>query len=244
MAQAATRTATKQQRPTLISTKVKKGLTLRELENSTDKSIYIVNTSPKELRGEILFDVPKRNGQGADLVKIAKTWIPQDLCEQLPRDQILESANFRGTLNKGLIKLVAPEYAEEVLAGEDAQQEVSRIRNQRNAANAILNSSTMTGNRKKDEDDEKQTPTQLRRKANLAQAEEDNETRQVATAGAQKFDTYLESLGNKGNETDILNELRSEGGFTKKELKKILIKFEDYKKICKWANSCLASLDA
>ena len=218
---------------------VPKNITIRELEKMTESSIFVVNSSPRTHRGDILFQVSRPNGDGADIVRIHKTWIPQDLADQIPRAQLMASANFRQTVSKGLIELIHPDYAEGILKTQDAKEEAARIRNMISAANAILNSASVT-------DNDDRTPTQRRREINQQnEADEmaDEQARQEA-AGVQDskivaFDSFLNTLEGK-TETEVINALRNEGGFNRNEMKKILARFgDDYPRVKKWAEKNL-----
>ena len=70
--------------------------------------------------------VLRRNGVGSDPLRIPKTFIPIDLTLQVPRTQIMESADFRRTVGGGLVKIVTPEYAELILNTEEGRAEQER----------------------------------------------------------------------------------------------------------------------
>ena len=226
-------------KPTVIPN-VPKNITIRELEKMKDSSVFVVNASPRTHRGDILFQVSRPNGDGADIVRVHKTWIPQDLADQIPREQLMASANFRQTVSKGLIELIHPDYAEGVLKSEDAKEELGRLRNMMSAANAILNSASVT-------DHDERTPTQRRRdinQTNEANEKAEEEARAEEVSGVQDskivaFDSFLNTLEGK-QETEVINALRNEGGFSRAEIKKILARFgDDYPRVKKWAEKLL-----
>lgn len=219
---------------------VPKTITLRELEGmKSTSSIFVENTSPRTHRGDVLFQVSKPNGGVDDIVRVHKTWIPQDLTEQVPRKQLIDSANFRRTVNNGLVTLLHPDYAEGVLQTDDAKEESTRLRNLMNAASAILNSAAVT---EKDE----RTPTQKRREGNQAKVDQEEEEKRereelsgVANSKAAAFEAFLNSLEGK-TETAVVNALRGEGAFTRAEVKLIRTKFEDaYPRVKSWCDRML-----
>jgi hypothetical protein len=231
-----TTTVTKQ---AVVSSKVKQEITIRELEESTAGSVFAVNNSPRSHRGDILFSTPKMHGNGIDAVRVVKTWIPQDLTEQVTKQQLLNSSEFRKTVSKGLIRLINPEYADVVLASDDARAEQQRIANARSASQNIMRAANLTSS--KDEKDNL-TPTQKRRQANLAAADEDNADRAPNMDSSESpFDVMINSLTTK-SETEVLNALRNEGELTRKELKKVAAVFEHFPRVQKFCEKKLGSL--
>jgi len=223
----------------VVSSSVKKVLSMRELENLPGHAVFVVNTSPRNLRGDIIFSAPKLSGNSADVVRIVKTWIPQDLSEQVPRAQLMASSEFRKTVRNGLCQLIHPVYAERVLETEDAIAEQTKINNLRNAARAMARAEETTGD---DEGDTRRTPTKDRRTRNQAHAAANPKTEMTDSQGEDPFNVFLTSLENK-KETDILNALRNEGQFTKKELKKARKAFIDHTRVVRWIDKKIESLD-
>lgn len=207
---------------------MKKELSIQELEAQGEKgSVYVINTSPRGSRGDVLFSAPKKNGNGSDVVRITKTWIPQDLTDQVTKAQLLESSEFRKTVRKGLIKLVTADYAELILTQSDAQEEAQRIANLRSAAQQILRSTPVTDT---DEEEEPKSPVAKRRKENIAKQEQEA---QGITIGDSAFDVFLTSLQGK-SETEMMNALKNEGSFTRKELKKIQAVYGEVPRVSKF----------
>ena len=56
--------------------------------------------------------------------------------------------------------------------------------------------------------------------------------------GKSQFEILLESLQGK-KQSEVLNALRNEGDFTKKELRLIKFKFEEHSKVVNWAEKRL-----
>jgi hypothetical protein len=220
----------------------KKEITLRELENLETSAVYVINSSPRSHRGEIIFSVPRPNGVGEDVIRVPKTWIPVDLSDQVEKKNLMQSSRFRLNVSKKLLTLIHPDVAERVLEGEDATAEKERLDNLRSAATALMRSAPTTGrNNDDDDDDEPQTPTQRRRKAMLKQQEDSNAQDPVVKGGdvvTSAFDVLLQSLEGKRQDA-VLNALRSEGSLSRKELKKVISKFGDMDKVTKWAEKKL-----
>ncbi len=231
-------------RPSVAVPNENENLSVADLERNQDPSVFVINESPRTHRGDILFEVPRLHGGGADIVRIHKTRIPQDLSEQVPKEQLLQSANFRKTVKRGgLARIVSRSFAESILNTEDAKVESQRIANLESAARVILQSSSVT-------EQDTETATQKRREANLQrQAEEraSDSTRgeDSNTAEDTGFQIFLTSLERHEAEVDILNALRNEAAFTRKELKLIRAKFGDkFEGVEDWVTSMLAKAAA
>lgn len=106
-------------------------LTISQAELDGGHSLWVVNTSTQsnaETFGDVLFNVPRRNGQGDPArVKVEMTWLPQDLNMQVPKDQILQSVEFRQAIQKQVLAIVSDEYAQSVLATSAAREERRRL---------------------------------------------------------------------------------------------------------------------
>ncbi len=216
----------------------KKEITVRELEMMDDNSVYVINIAPRAARGEILFSVPRPNGVGEDMVKIPKTWIPVDLTDQVEKKNLLASSRFRTNLNKKLLMLVHPDYARRVLETDRALVEKERIDNLKSVASALAKGSPTT--EQNEEDDEYETPTTRRRRANVDTLHENNEPStspaHSSTAGQDaRFDILVRELAKKRSQDVVINALASEGELTRKELRKVLGTFGHMPKVVKWA---------
>lgn len=106
-------------------------LTISELESGGPKDpIWCLNTSANSdagQAGEIHVGIPKQNGTKIDPLFIPKTWLPQELTLQIPRAQLIDSSEFRQTINKGLITLIDAASAKAILAQEGAEEEQRRL---------------------------------------------------------------------------------------------------------------------
>jgi len=209
-----------------LSSKTPRYISLQDLEDTKETSVYVINTSPKNMRGDVLFVADKPNGRSSDTVRVMLTWIPQDLTELTPRRQLLNSSEFRRTIAKGLIRLVNPAYARKVLETEDAQVEVARLENLRSAARASLQGITVT------DIDSERTTARVSRGARAVQEEESSQQ------GMTQFDHFLRGLEGKG-QVEVLNALRNLASFTKKQLKKVIAEFEQFPRVVNYAKKQL-----
>lgn len=136
------------------TTRVKKYTSLAELDKLRNGSIYVQNNTRNEIEGVVLITIPKLNGNGSDMVKIPKTFIPIDVTEQVDREQILRSADFRGAVSREFIKLLSPEYATLLLEQDEAKEEKKRLIAEANKARLIVNAATNVTNGEEEEEDE------------------------------------------------------------------------------------------
>lgn len=135
----------------LVSSKVKRSMSIAELEESGEKgSVWVLNTMTRDMQGQLLINVPKKHGNGQDLVRVPKTFIPMDLTDQVSKGQLLESSEFRKTITGGLLKLITPEYADLVLGSDEGREERRRVTNEMNKAKTIIANAGVAS----DEDDD------------------------------------------------------------------------------------------
>lgn len=116
----------------------RKFTTLEELEAQEKGPVWVLNNTRDALEGKVIVSIPKKNGNGADILRVPRTFLPIELTQQVPRSQLLESAEFRKTIGQKLLKLVTSEYAAVLLSTEEAKDESERIRNEDNKARALL----------------------------------------------------------------------------------------------------------
>ena len=110
-------------------------LTLRELEEQTDTSLFVVNNT--QPRGEIVFNVT--TGRGRDhTVIVPDTWIPFDLTTQAKKSEIVDSPDFRRAVSQKYLLVASTKSADEFMEkNELASTEMSRIFNKAGGQNNI-----------------------------------------------------------------------------------------------------------
>ena len=118
-------------------------LTLRELEEQSDTSLFVVNNT--QPRGEIVFNVT--TGRGRDhTVIVPDTWIPFDQTTQAKKIEIVDSPDFRRAVSQKYLLVVSTSSADEFMEkNEHGQNELQRIFNKAGGQNSIAaNSGGMT----------------------------------------------------------------------------------------------------
>lgn len=101
--------------------------TLRRQVN--DGRVYVINASDlegKRAKGAVNIGVTMRNGETRNVV-VPSTWIPIDLSQQMPREELLQSPSFLTNVMRRVILLVDLNTAEEMLSDSANADEQSRI---------------------------------------------------------------------------------------------------------------------
>lgn len=224
----------------MVSSKVRKFTNLAEMEKEDKGSVFVLNVATGELNGQILINVPKKHGNGSDLVKIPRTFIPMDLTNQVTRSQLMESSEFRKTVTGGLLKLVTPEYAEMLLSSEDGREEKRRIENEMSKAKTIIANAGVTS-----EDSEEEEY------ADREDAEEDAKKRREVKSSKTAdggVSVKLQTLVNSAAEDDldergIVAKLRNYNGgeFKNKELDFLSKRYANKPRIMKYLKEVYAA---
>jgi hypothetical protein len=207
-----------------------KSITIADLEKQGMRgSVWVINSaaaSQYALQGEIIINIPKASGTGADPLKIAQTWLPIDAAAKFPRERLLDAAEFRSAVVNGLVTIIAEDTAARILRKEGATEELARLQNkdkhvrQAGAARTIADSNVeISGPDGKtgDRDDEDN-------KVEMYGDDEDNLGKQTL-AGVEDNDgfkpSFLMFVDKLQTENDIsaLNAIRSRAKFTRKELR-------------------------
>ncbi len=95
------------------------------------KPMWGINTAAEseiQMVGEILVQVPSRNGGPPDRLLMPQTWLPQNLTRVISRQRLLQAVEFRQAVDDGLISLISAEDAERLLRAEGAAEEQERLR--------------------------------------------------------------------------------------------------------------------
>lgn len=114
----------------MASTKKLSTITYKELENSEDTSVWVLNQS--EPRGRINFNVTEPNGDKLS-IRVEITWIPIDLTTQATKKGLVDSSDLRRLVSSGMLKLLKPEECEEFMRGEEARKEAALVYKRRSA---------------------------------------------------------------------------------------------------------------
>lgn len=112
------------------------------LKQSDTDPIWCINNTTQAMNaraGDLALVVPKLHGNGTpDKVSIPLTWLPFNLIRQVPRDQLVQSTEFRAAINSGLLIIVTPDYAEYLSHREGAAEERDRLQqNKDRVRNAV-----------------------------------------------------------------------------------------------------------
>lgn len=83
--------------------------------------------------GEVHVGIPKINGSKIDDLHLPQTWLPTNLTDQIPRNQLLASSEFRNAVNNRVITLISPEFAKEILSQEGVAEERDRLMDMKRA---------------------------------------------------------------------------------------------------------------
>ena len=179
---------------------MRKYQSISEIEQADDKApVYVLNTAadtPVGSSGELFIGIPKLSGTRVDNLSIPQTWLPVAVTDQIPKQQLLASSEFRNAVNSGLITLITQEYADAILVQDGADEEKERLAAYKRAVADALKASRLT--------DE-------------AVSEMDKETAQFE----QSFLIFCDNLATK-NDTEALNAIRTRAKFSKSEVQHII----------------------
>lgn len=183
-------------------------------------AIWAVNTAPDsilEQTGEILLTIQKLNGSGNDPLRIPQTWLPQDLTAQVPRKQLLSSAEFRRAVQSQLIGLITEDNARKLLSQDGAKEENQKLLARKrlikdvSAARAVTGEVTLISGESGDNDDSERHS--LAEDVIIAGEEKD----EVAPGVSSNFSMWTDRLLGL-SDIEAKNTLRSRKKFTTLEL--------------------------
>lgn len=220
-----------------MNTAQKKWTTLAELEQKSIGPVWVMNTSEKSGdAAQILISVPKVNGTGVDVVRIPRTFIPIDLTMQVPRAQLLNAAEFRKTLQKGLINLASEPYAKALLSTSDGKAEQRRIENALMQAQVAADNATVASG--DSEDDDYFDPNNMEEENAASKAAQTKKTEEKVQRDAQpEVNLKLQNLANtaleqKHSEQQIRSAIRNYGKkMNNEEFKFLASKFKSKEKV-------------
>jgi hypothetical protein len=190
----------------LVSSKIKKSMTIADLEDSGEKgAVWVLNTMTGDMQGQLLINVPKKHGNGQDLVRVPKTFIPMDLTDQVSKGQLLESSEFRKTITGGLLKLITPEYAELVLSSDEGKEERRRVTNEMNKAKTIIANAGIAS----DDDDEVDVEDASKEARKLRDGSDNGKSGKTAKANVKLQTAVNNGLEAEENEKQILARIKN-----------------------------------
>lgn len=184
----------------------KKYLTIQEaLKQKSTDNLWVINNSSESslgITGEIIIPIVDQSGRRSNSLVIRSTWLPTNLQEEMDRETILGSAEFRTHLKNGLIRIITEEYASELNNDPMAATERKRLESKR-SKDLIDQALSMAGS--------SQIEVQVEGKSQTA-----NNEYQKGISFA--FKTWVDNLQVR-DEADIISEFRTRKVFTNAELK-------------------------
>lgn len=231
----------------LISSRIKKYTSLVELEAAGDKgSVFALNATTGEMEGQILINVPKKNGTGTNIVKIPKTFNPIDLTTQVNRSQLLESSEFRKTVTNGLLKLISVEYAQLLLASPEGKEEARRLLNEAETVRVALQNAGVTERKEieiePDEDDEYVDVADVSKEVKRVKNTKSSKSKSSISL---KLQALVQKVQNESmSQTQIVAALKNynQGVFKLDELRFLAGRYKNMPKVMKFLKEVLAVL--
>ena len=103
-------------------------MSLRELEQQGKGSIFVINATRGDRRGNIVLSVARTQGTGFDTMMIPMTWIPIELTTLASYAQLIADSSFRQAVATEMIHVVNAEQAQNYLeSNEAARQEAIHV---------------------------------------------------------------------------------------------------------------------
>lgn len=246
-----------------VPSTVEKWTSLTDLEKTDRGAVYVINGMKGEGMGYILINIPRKNGNGSDILRVPPTFIPIDATSQVTKQQLMDSTEFRQSVLKRIIRLVNPIYAEKVMQTAEAQAELQRVteemsRNRVAAASALLNGDEdHVATAMFQSDEEASTSLESlgsrdalsdKQRSRAATIERNKEEEQAAASGVKinpKFVLKVESAlaeGMKG--VQIVAMLRNQGTLTKADLQFARKKFSKKSVVVEFIDKALSKMKA
>lgn len=193
----------------------KRYLTIHEAINDDPKApLWLQNIADESQATDFLgADVLLTARSDGDIIPIdiPKTWLPHEVTNKVPREALLKSRYFLSAVNENLIRIITPEYAEELNRKKGAEEERERLRAR---------------------DELRRAATSNRRNEEHAPARE----KQISTEGLEEVPVQFKALVNKMNNmslTEAVNELRARRSLPISQLE-YLMEHTKHEKISKW----------
>jgi len=107
-------------------------LTIHEIAKETSPRLFVVNKGPALFKQPSVVGFTYRGEDGEPLqIEVENTWIPRDIAELVPKEELLKNTTLRGFISKGILELVRATDAEEILKTPDAIIESDRLEAER-----------------------------------------------------------------------------------------------------------------
>jgi hypothetical protein len=205
-------------------------ISISELDENIGGSLWVLNDAQNmkrkngqkgTIRGKIFIGIPDVAGKTTDGLVIPQTWLPIDVNTMVPRQQLLQSRQFRRALNDGLIKIISEEDAQRILSTVGAEEEQERLDRENDIVLEATKQRKITaemtlvgGNRDDDDPDE---GVEMFGEESLAEA-----TKRGIEADEDGVQPSFKMLADRwADEGDmsVLNAMRARGKFTPAELR-------------------------
>ena len=212
---------------------MKKYLTVSELEaQEGSPAIWALNGSAGSevgQAGDVHVGIPKINGTKVDALYLPQTFLPFCLTEQIPRNQLLASSEFRNSVNTNLLVLITEEYAQTILQEDGVEEERDRLMQLKRQVREATAARSIT-----------QSGAEI---VNTAELEDNTETKVTSARGDELDPGFVMFADNLTMKTDVeaANAIRSRGRKTVSEVKYLLKVLHDKPKTKALLESALAN---
>ena len=198
-------------------------------EGKENEPVWVLNTAMNSpflggATGKVLIPIADAAGKITTIV-VQRTWLPQNLTDQIPRKQLKESTNLRQSLDsKKLIRLLTSAEAQQIMARPGADKERQRLEK------AVTYSTQTQASRGQTEEFEVEVFDPL-----AATGVGNANAGIISDESLSKvpFDTFKEIL-KACTDIEAVNAMKNRGQFTRNELE--ILKMElDGKSLCQKA---------
>lgn len=196
-------------------------VTIDTLHEKEKGPIWVINNSAatNPPGADLFITVAAAKGNTVTIVKVPRTWLPVNLNEQAPRQDILDSPQFLRAVSSGILRLISAEEAQDKNTNSGAPIERERLVQ---AENAVKNAALTEGGKAFNDSLErigangevlgsKTSAGSISFDADEGAEEEDEEV----SAG---FKAWLQKLNNMANVEAAINEVQLRGEFSDLEM--------------------------
>ncbi|QDH83450.1 hypothetical protein [Achromobacter phage Motura] len=191
-----------------------KELTLSEiLAFPANSPLWVLNTtnsSEVAQAGELLIPVPRRHGNGSDVIAVPMSWLPYDLTMDAERELIVNASEFRKALHNGNLVVIPQEEADKLLGDSEARGERKRLLDKKRQID-IAHAKAISGGDKEESGKPATNPERAKRDPNLGPNE-------IQPGITHQFKAWVERLNLLADDS-VKSEIRLRRNFTFKELR-------------------------